>query len=137
MHKDESNLMKPDIETLLSKVNTKFTLVSLAAKRSREINDYYNQLGEGLGKIVPPQITSTSRKSLSIALEEIALDKIAYVELEEEPETPKAEEPKLAEESKTEDSTDKETPVKEVKAAPAKKSSKKEEIIAELEASGE
>ena len=36
--------------------------------RAREINDYYNQLGEGLGKIVPPQVTSVSRKPLSIAL---------------------------------------------------------------------
>ena len=44
--------------------------------RAREINDYYNQLGEGLGRIVPPQVTSVSRKPLSIALEEIAADKI-------------------------------------------------------------
>ena len=39
--------------------------------RAREINDYYNQLGEGLGKIVPPQVTSVSRKPLTISLEEI------------------------------------------------------------------
>ena len=44
----------------------------MAAKRAREINDYYNQLGEGLGRIVPPQVTSVSRKPLSIALEEIS-----------------------------------------------------------------
>ena len=44
--------------------------------RAREINDYYNQLGEGLGKIVPPQVTSVSRKPLSIALEEIEVGKI-------------------------------------------------------------
>ena len=72
------SLMEPRIETLMSKVDSKFTLVTLAAMRAREINDYYNQLGEGLGRIVPPQVTSVSRKPLSIALEEIAADKITY-----------------------------------------------------------
>jgi DNA-directed RNA polymerase subunit omega len=71
-------LMEPRMEGLLDKVDSKFTLVTLAAKRAREINDYYNQLGEGLGKIVPPQVTSVSRKPLSIALEEISADKIEY-----------------------------------------------------------
>ena len=75
------SLMEPRIETLMSKVDSKFTLVTLAAMRAREINDYYNQLGEGLGKIVPPQVTSVSRKPLSIALEEIEADKIEAVPL--------------------------------------------------------
>ena len=52
--------------------------------RAREINDYYNQLGEGLGKIVPPQVTSVSRKPLSISLEEIEVGKIEAVPLPEE-----------------------------------------------------
>src|SRR5690348_18511633 len=69
-------LMEPRMEQLLDKVDSKFTLVTLAAKRAREINDYYNQLGEGLGRIVPPQVTSVSRKPLSIALEEVAAGKI-------------------------------------------------------------
>jgi DNA-directed RNA polymerase subunit omega len=72
------SLMEPRIEQLMSKVDSKFTLVTLAAMRAREINDYYNQLGEGLGRIVPPQVTSVSRKPLSIALEEVALGKIVY-----------------------------------------------------------
>src|SRR5216684_7194835 len=81
------SLMEPRIETLMSKVDSKFTLVTLAAKRAREINDYYNQLGEGLGKIVPPQVTSVSRKPLTISLEEIEAGKIEAVPLpEEEPE---------------------------------------------------
>jgi DNA-directed RNA polymerase subunit omega len=75
-------LMEPRMEQLLDKVDSKFTLVTLAAKRAREINDYYNQLGEGLGKIVPPQVTSVSRKPLSIALEEIEADKIEYRRIE-------------------------------------------------------
>jgi DNA-directed RNA polymerase subunit omega len=72
------SLMEPRIEALMSKVDSKFTLVTLSAMRAREINDYYNQLGEGLGRIVPPQVTSVSRKPLSIALEEVASGKIVY-----------------------------------------------------------
>ena len=73
------SLMEPRIEQLMEKVDSKFTLVTLSAKRARQINDYYNQLGEGLGRIVPPQVTSVSRKPLSIALEEISAGKITYV----------------------------------------------------------
>jgi DNA-directed RNA polymerase subunit omega len=80
------------METLLDQVGSKFTLVTLAAMRAREINDYYNQLGEGLGKIVPPQVTSVSRKPLSISLEEIEAGKIEAVPLpEEQPEVPEGE----------------------------------------------
>ncbi len=73
-------MMYPPVEDLLDKVDSKFTLVALAARRGRQINSYYNGLGsEGIGTIVPPQVASTSRKSLSIALEEIAAGKIQYV----------------------------------------------------------
>ena len=75
------SLMEPRMEELLERVDSKFTLVTLSAMRAREINDYYNQLGEGLGKIVPPQVTSVSRKPLSIALEEIEVGKIESVPL--------------------------------------------------------
>ena len=74
-------MMYPPVEDLLDKVDSKFTLVALAARRGRQINSYYNGLGsEGIGTIVPPQVASTSRKSLSISLEEIAAGKIQYVE---------------------------------------------------------
>jgi DNA-directed RNA polymerase subunit omega len=79
MAERRANLMEPRMEQLLDRVGSKFTLVTLAAKRAREINDYYNQLGEGLGKIVPPQVTSVSRKPLSISLEEIEAGKIEAV----------------------------------------------------------
>ena len=71
-------MMDPPIEDLLNKTDSKFTLVTLSAKRGRQINSYFSQLGEGLGAIVPPQVTSVSRKPLSIALEEIAADKITF-----------------------------------------------------------
>ncbi|HET7488260.1 MAG TPA: DNA-directed RNA polymerase subunit omega [Acidimicrobiales bacterium] len=73
-----NTMMDPPVESLLDKVDSKFTLVTLSARRGRQINSYFNQLGEGLGSIVPPQVTSVSRKPLSIALEEIAAEKIRY-----------------------------------------------------------
>jgi len=79
-----ATMMAPPIEVLLEKVDSKFTLVSLSSKRARQINSYFNQLGEGLGAIVPPQVTSVSRKPLSIALEEIADNKIVPVPPSEE-----------------------------------------------------
>ena len=86
MAERRASLMNPRMEHLLERVDSKFTLVTLSAMRAREINDYYNQLGEGLGKIVPPQVTSVSRKPLSISLEEIEVGKIEAVPLPEEPE---------------------------------------------------
>lgn len=71
-------MMDPPIEELLDKVDSKFTLVTLAAKRGRQINTYFSQLGEGLGTIVPPQVSSLSNKPLTIALKEIAAEKIVY-----------------------------------------------------------
>jgi DNA-directed RNA polymerase subunit omega len=50
--------------------------VVLAARRARQINAYFHQLGDGLGSYVPPQVHSLSRKPLSIAFEEIAADKV-------------------------------------------------------------
>jgi DNA-directed RNA polymerase subunit omega len=65
------------IDELLSKVDSKYTLVHLAARRAREINDYYHSLGEGLGQYTPPLVDQVdSNKPLSIALEEIAREKI-------------------------------------------------------------
>jgi len=78
MAERRASLMDPRIEQLMAKVDSKFTLVTLSSMRAREINDYYNQLGEGLGRIVPPQVTSVSRKPLSIAMEEVAASKITY-----------------------------------------------------------
>jgi DNA-directed RNA polymerase subunit omega len=77
-----ASLTEPRIELLMHEVDSKFTLVTLSAMRAREINDYYNQLGEGLGRIVPPQVTSVSRKPLSIALEEVAAGKIEFERIE-------------------------------------------------------
>ena len=78
MPQRRSTLMDPPVEDLLDKVDSKFTLVALSAKRARQINSYYNQLGEGLGYVVPPQVTSVSGKPLTIAFEEIAAAKATF-----------------------------------------------------------
>ncbi|HEV3225930.1 MAG TPA: DNA-directed RNA polymerase subunit omega [Acidimicrobiales bacterium] len=75
-------MMNPAIEGLLAAADSKFRLVTLGAKRARQINSYFGQLGEGLGAIIPPQVTSVARKPLSIAFEEIAAGKIVPVEPE-------------------------------------------------------
>ena len=64
------------IDDLTDKVDSRFHLVHLAAKRAREINGYYSQLGEGLGAFVPPLLSTDSNKPLSVALEEIAQRKV-------------------------------------------------------------
>lgn len=91
MTERRSHLMEPRMEMLLECVDSKFTLVCLSAMRAREINDYYNQLGEGLGRIVPPQVTSVSRKPLTMALEEIDAKKITYEVIDVEAEAAAAE----------------------------------------------
>ncbi len=86
MAERRASLMTPKLEELTGKVDSKFTLVTLSAMRAREINDYYGTLSEGLGRIVPPQVTSVSRKSLSIALEEIEAGKIEFERIDFEAE---------------------------------------------------
>jgi len=77
-------MMNPRIEELLGRTESKFGLVTLAARRARQINSYFGQLGEGLGASIPPQVTSVARKPLSIAFEEIAADKIVPIEVPDE-----------------------------------------------------
>lgn len=77
-------MMNPPIEGLLAAADSKFRLVTLGAKRARQINSYFGQLGEGLGPIIPPQVTSVARKPLSIAFEEVSAGKIIPIEPEPE-----------------------------------------------------
>jgi DNA-directed RNA polymerase subunit omega len=77
---DDASMIEPEVEGLLEHSGSKFRLVTLSAKRARQINAYFGQLGEGLGASIPPQVTSTARKPLSIAFEEIAVGKIEPIE---------------------------------------------------------
>ena len=72
-------MIEPKIDDLLASVDSKYTLVILSAKRAREINSYYSQLGEGRGEFVPPLVEGgLDSKPLAIALEEIAEGKVVY-----------------------------------------------------------
>ncbi len=86
MAQGRNTLMDPPIEDLLDKVVSKFTLVALGSARARQVNSYYNSLGEGLGKVVPPQVASVSGKPVSIAFEEIAAGKATYTRIDPEEE---------------------------------------------------
>ena len=83
-------MMNPPIEELLTRADSKFRLVTLGAKRARQINSYFGQLGDTSGSLVPPQVTSVARKPLSIAFEEIAADKIEAVDIDPEAEAAEA-----------------------------------------------
>ncbi len=65
-------ITNPPIDDLLDVVDSKYRLVIMAAKRARQINAYYSQLGEGLLEYVGPLVeTHVHEKPLSIALREI------------------------------------------------------------------
>lgn len=71
----------PPLDELLTKVSSKYALVVFAAKRARQINDYYNQLAEGIlgyvGPLVEPRL---HEKPLSIAMREIDADLLECTE---------------------------------------------------------
>lgn len=69
-------MIEPAVEKVIDKTGGRFNLVVLASRRARQINNYYSQLGGGIGHYIPPQVHSLSHKPLTIALEEIAADKL-------------------------------------------------------------
>ena len=73
MSLNRDGIIDPPIDELLGKVDSKYQLVIYAAKRARQINAYYSDLGDGniydhVGPLVPSTI---DEKPLSIALREI------------------------------------------------------------------
>ena len=73
----------PPIDDLLDKVESKYALVIYAAKRARQINAYYSQLGEGLLEYVGPLVeTHVHEKPLSIALREVDDGLLTYEQVE-------------------------------------------------------
>ena len=65
-------ITNPPIDDLLQAADSKYALVIYAAKRARQINAYYSQLGEGLLEYVGPLVeTHPHEKPLSVALREI------------------------------------------------------------------
>lgn len=71
------------IEEVIDNIGNRFATVVVAARRARQINVYYSQLGGGIGEYVPPQVNSLSRKPLTIAMEEIAQGLVAVERAED------------------------------------------------------
>nr|WP_255672960.1 DNA-directed RNA polymerase subunit omega [Glycomyces amatae] len=69
---DPVGITNPPIDDLLEKSQSKYQLVIYSAKRARQINAYYSQLGEGLLEYVGPLVETTpEEKPLSIAMREL------------------------------------------------------------------
>ncbi len=72
-------LTSPRIDHLLDNVDSPYATVIVAAKRARQINSYYHNLGEGtFDEFPPPMIESGSKNFLTIALQEVASGKVKY-----------------------------------------------------------
>jgi DNA-directed RNA polymerase subunit omega len=91
MASTNDSMMTPQLEVLLDKVDSKFSLVTLAASRARELQQYYAKMGSVSSKVVPPQVASL-RKPLSMGFEDIAADKLVRVSADEMAERRAAEE---------------------------------------------
>ena len=74
-------ITNPPIDSLLTKTDSKYKLVLYSAKRARQINAYYSQLGEGLLEYVGPLVEPGPReKPLSIAMREIQSGMLEHTE---------------------------------------------------------
>jgi DNA-directed RNA polymerase subunit omega len=72
-------MINPRIDRLLEQVDSNYASVLVAAKRARQINSYYHNLGEGtFDEYPPPMVDTGSKNYLKISLEEIAAGKIKY-----------------------------------------------------------
>jgi DNA-directed RNA polymerase subunit omega len=77
--KADENVISPRIDLLLEQVDSNYAGVIVAAKRARQINSYYHNLGEGtFDEFPPPMIETASKNYLTIALEEVAGGKMKY-----------------------------------------------------------
>src|SRR6202035_2885505 len=73
------SLISPRIDKLLEHVDSDYASVIVAAKRARQINSYYHNLGEGtFDEFPPPMVDTRSKNYLTIALEEVAQGKLKY-----------------------------------------------------------
>ena len=70
-------MISPRIDKLLEHVDSDYASVIVAAKRARQINSYYHNLGEGtFDEFPPPMVETRSKNYLTIALEEVAQGKL-------------------------------------------------------------
>jgi DNA-directed RNA polymerase subunit omega len=78
-------VIKPEIDLLLSKVDSKYTLCIVASKRARQINDMVHGMRDqallAMDTSAIPALTST--KPLTLALDEIAEGDVSYERVKE------------------------------------------------------
>jgi DNA-directed RNA polymerase subunit omega len=71
--------MTARFDKMMEQVDSRFTLVILASKRARQINDYMNNVRKHeLTDFQTPALDLINEKPLSIAFDEIANGKIGY-----------------------------------------------------------
>ncbi|HKG04430.1 MAG TPA: DNA-directed RNA polymerase subunit omega, partial [Conexibacter sp.] len=56
-------MISPRIDRLLTHVDSDYASVVVAAKRARQINSYYHNLGEGTFDEFPPPMVETRSKN--------------------------------------------------------------------------
>ncbi|MDZ4178206.1 MAG: DNA-directed RNA polymerase subunit omega [Coriobacteriia bacterium] len=73
-------VIKPEIDLLLSKVDSKYTLCIVSARRARQINDMVHGVrDQAVLTMAPAQIAAlTSTKPLTLAMDEIASGDVSY-----------------------------------------------------------
>ena len=78
-------VIKPEIDLLLSKVDSKYTLCIVSARRARQINDMVHGMRDQALLVMDHsqigQLTST--KPLTLALDEIAEGDVSYERVKE------------------------------------------------------
>jgi len=73
-------LTRPSYNELLKRINSKYQLVTVAARRAAQLVENANLARQGLiPKYRPPQVDFFGKNFLTIALEEIALGKVEMV----------------------------------------------------------
>jgi DNA-directed RNA polymerase subunit omega len=76
-----TGITNPPIDELLKHASSKYAVAIYAAKRARQINDYYNQLGDGILEYVGPLVEpGLQEKPLSIAMREIDAGLLQHTE---------------------------------------------------------
>ncbi len=79
-------ITNPPIDELLAVTDSKYSLVIYAAKRARQINSYFSQLGEGLLEYVGPLVPAAPQeKALSIAPREINAGLLTHEQIDTDP----------------------------------------------------
>lgn len=76
-------MIKPALEDLMPKVDSRYTLVVMTARRARQVMNAYQKRGD-----------SWAEKPVTRAMKEIAADQVGYVK-------PSPEEPVVADEAKS------------------------------------